>query len=282
MKMTDCIEIKDLCKRFPGFSLDNINLKLPTGTVTGLIGNNGAGKTTLIKCITGAVIPDSGEIRFPGERMSRHIAVVFDGCHLPTELTGSQISEVMEDLVDGWDAASFRGSMERFRIPMDKKVKTLSSGMLKKLQIAVANAQDAKLIILDEPTAGLDPAARDEFLDDVLGYMQDENRTVLISSHITSDLEKIADYVAFIHDGRMEFSDEKDAILEKYGIMKCGSEDDLRRIGGSSIVTVRRNDFGVQALVDDRCGLMEAYPDAVIDPASLDDILVFMIRGEHI
>lgn len=279
--MTDCIEIRGLCKSFPGFSLEGIDLDIPVGAVTGLIGNNGAGKTTLIKCLTGAVIPDSGRIGFPYADMGRRMAVVFDGCHLPRELNGSQISSVMGDMVDGWDGDAFRASMDRFGIPMDKKVKAMSSGMMKKLQIAVAGAQDARMIILDEPTAGLDPAARDEFLDDVLAYIQDENRTVLISSHITSDLEKIADYIAFIHDGRLEFSDEKDAVMERYGIMKCGSEEDLRTMGDSHIVAIRRNDFGVQALVDDRGGITEAYPEATVDPASLDDILVFMIRGER-
>ena len=279
--MTDCIKIRGLCKSFPGFSLKDIDLDIPVGTVTGLIGNNGAGKTTLIKCLTGADIPDSGEIRFPDTDIRNRIAVVFDGCHLPRELNGSQISTVMEDMVDGWDPDAFMESMERFGIPMGKKVKAMSSGMMKKLQIAVAGAQNARMIILDEPTAGLDPAARDEFLDDVLEYIQDENRTVLISSHITSDLEKIADYIAFIHDGRLEFSDEKDAVMERYGIIKCGSEDDLRRMGGSSIVAIRRNDYGIQALVDDRRGISEAYPEATIDPALLDDILVFMIRGDR-
>lgn len=279
--MTGCIEIRDLCKSFEGFSLEDISLDIPVGMVTGLIGNNGAGKTTLIKCITGAVIPDSGEIRFPEGGMSRRIAVVFNGCHLPRELNGAQISDVMKDMVDNWDPDAFRASMDRFGIPMDKKVKAMSSGMMKKLQIAVAGSQDARLIILDEPTAGLDPAARDEFLDEVLGYIQDEDRTVLISSHITSDLEKIADHIAFIRDGRLEFFDEKDSVMERYGIVKCGCEEDLRRICDSHIVAVRRNGFGVQALVDDRRGIAEAFPEAVVDPASLDDILVFMIRGDR-
>lgn len=279
--MTKSIEIRGLCKTFPGFSLDRIDLDIPVGAVTGLIGNNGAGKTTLIKCITGAAIPDSGEIRFPEGDMSRRIAVVFDGCHLPRELNGAQISSVMGDMVERWDPDGFAVSMDRFGIPMDKKVKAMSSGMLKRLQIAVAGAQDARIVILDEPTAGLDPAARDEFLDEVLEYIQDERRTVLISSHITSDLEKIADYIAFIHDGKLEFSDEKDAVMERYGIVKCGCEDDLRRICDSHMVAVRRNGFGVQALVDDRMGIAEAFPEAVVDPASLDDILVFMIRGDR-
>lgn len=279
--MTGCIEIRGLCKSFKGFSLNDIDMDIPVGTVTGLIGNNGAGKTTLIKCLTGAVIPDSGEIRFPDDGMKSRIAVVFDDCHLPRELNGAQISSVMKDMVEEWDPDSFRAAMHGFEIPLDKKVKAMSTGMMKKLQIAVARAQNPRIIILDEPTAGLDPAARDEFLDDVLRYIQDEGRTVLISSHITSDLEKIADYVTFIHDGSLEFSDEKDAVMERYGVMKCGSESDLRRMGDGHIVAIRRNDFGVQALIDDRAGIAEAYPEAIIDPASLDDILVFMIRGER-
>ena len=280
--MTDCIQIRGLCKKFPGFELDHVDLRIPVGTVTGLIGNNGAGKTTLIKCLTGAVIPDSGTIAFPECFTRGDIAVVFDDCHLPKELTGLQISSVMGDLLDRWDPVEFKDSMMRFKLPMDKKIKTFSSGMMKKLQIAVAGAQNSRLIILDEPTAGLDPAARDEFLDDVLDYIQDEKCTVLISSHITGDLEKIADYIAFIHDGKMELYDEKDAILERFGIMKCGDEEELRRIGGSNIMYVRRSDFNIQALVDNRNELVEAYPEAVIDHASLDDIMVFTIRGERL
>lgn len=279
--MTDCIQIRGLCKKFPGFELDHVDLELPVGTVTGLIGNNGAGKTTLIKCLTGAVIPDSGTIAFPDYFTQGDIAVVFDDCHLPKELTALQISSVMGDLLDRWDPVVFRDSMTRFKLPMDKRIKTFSSGMMKKLQIAVAGAQNSRLIILDEPTAGLDPAARDEFLDDVLDYIQDEKRTVLISSHITSDLEKIADYIAYIHDGKMELCDEKDTILERFGIMKCGDEDELRRIGGSNIISIRRSDFNIQALVDNRNDVIEAYPEVVMDRASLDDLMVFMIRGER-
>lgn len=278
--MADSIQIKGLCKRFPGFLLNDINLELPIGTITGLIGNNGAGKTTLIKCLTGAVIPDSGTIVFPEDFKHGDIAVVFDQCHLPQELTAFQISTIMANLLDKWDSDKFNTYMGRFKLPADKKIKTFSSGMLKKLQIAIVGAQNARLIILDEPTASLDPAARDEFLDDVLAFIQDEERTVLISSHITSDLEKIADYVAFIRDGKMEFHGEKDTILESFGILICGDEAELNRIGGSNIISVRRNEFNIQALVEDREGLAEAYPEAIIDKASLDDILVFIIRGE--
>ncbi len=280
--MSDSIEIRGLCKSFPGFELGSIDLDLPKGSITGLVGNNGAGKTTLIKCITGAVTPDSGTITFPDDDMRKRIAVVFSDCHLPRELTGGQMSAVMSGICGHWDDAAFSSAMERFGIPMDKKIKTMSTGMQKRIQISVASAQDAELIILDEPTSGLDPAARDEFLDDVLGYIQDEGRIVLMSSHITGDLEKIADYIAFIHDGKLEISGIKDDILERYGILRCGNDADLRRIGGDSIVAVRRNDFGVDALIDDRACIREAYPEAVVDPASLDDILIFTIRGERI
>ena len=171
-------------------------------------------------------------------------------------------------------------TLKRFGVPMDRKIKHLSRGMRMKVQTAIALSQSPEMLMLDEPTAGLDPAARDEFLDDVMGFIQDEGHTVLMSSHITGDLERIADYIAFIHNGRLVMFDEKDAILERYGILRCGNMEDLERIGGDSIVSVRRSEFGCGALVDDKNGLREAYPEAVIDDASLDDIFVYTVRGE--
>ncbi|MGN0098321.1 MAG: ABC transporter ATP-binding protein [Candidatus Methanomethylophilaceae archaeon] len=279
--MTDSIVIDGVCKSFGDFHLSNINMELPKGCIVGMIGNNGAGKTTLMKCISGAVIPDKGTISFPDTRRSGDIGIVFDECHLPAHLNCTEISKIFAGLVPNWDAAGFSMTLKRFGIPMDKKIEKMSRGMRMKVQTAVALAQSPEILILDEPTAGLDPAARDEFLDDVMGFIQDEGHTVLISSHITGDLERVADYIAFIHDGKLMIFDEKDAILERYGILRCGNMDDLKSIGGDMIVSTRRSEFGCSALVDDRDGLKEAYPEAMIDKATLEDVFIFMVRGEN-
>lgn len=278
--MTDSIVVDGVCKSFGDFHLENINMTLPRGCIVGMVGNNGAGKTTLMKCISGAVIPDSGNVSFPHERRPGDIGMVFDECHLPMDLNCTKISRIFAGLVPNWDAAGFALTLERFGVPMDRKIKQLSRGMRMKVQTAIALSQSPEVLMLDEPTAGLDPAARDEFLEDVMGFIQDEGHTVLISSHITGDLERIADYIAFIHDGKLVMFDEKDAIMERYGILKCGNMTDLERIGGESVVSVRRSEFGCGALVDDKQGLREAYPEAVVDDATLDDIFVYTVRGE--
>ena len=278
--MTDSIVIDGVSKSFGDFHLNDISMTLPKGCIVGMVGNNGAGKTTLMKCISGAVIPDTGTVSFPEARRPGDIGVVFDECHLPMDLDCGKISRIFAGLVPNWDAAGFSMTLKRFGVPMDRKIKHLSRGMRMKVQTAIALSQSPEMLMLDEPTAGLDPAARDEFLDDVMGFIQDEGHTVLMSSHITGDLERIADYIAFIHNGRLVMFDEKDTILERYGILRCGNMEDLERIGGDSIVSVRRSEFGCGALVDDKNGLREAYPEAVIDDASLDDIFVYTVRGE--
>lgn len=279
--MTDSIVIDRISKSFGDFSLKDISMELPRGCIVGIIGNNGAGKTTLMKCITGAVIPDSGNIRFPGHREQGDIGIVFDECHLPSELDCEDLSKVFSGLAPRWDADGFSATLRRFGIPADRKIKEMSRGMRMKAQTAVALSQSPEFLILDEPTAGLDPAARDEFLDDIMGFIQDEGHTVLISSHITGDLERIADYIAFIHEGELIMFDEKDSVLERYGVLKSGNRTDLETIGRDCIVSIRTSEFGCSALVDNKAGLREAYPEAVVDDASLDDIFVYMVRGER-
>lgn len=248
----------------------------------GLIGENGAGKTTLIKCLTGANLPDSGNIRINGEdRAARpgEIGVVFDECHFFQQMSGRQVGRTMSGLFPKWDQESYERMMSSFGIDLDKKLKDYSRGMRMKVQVAVALSHSPDIVLMDEATAGMDPAARDEFLDIVMEYMQDESHSVLMSSHITTDLERIADYIVFIHKGRVVFNDSKDSILENYGIVR-GSASKVLSIGEENIVSTRRDDYGMSALVSDRNGIKEAYPELVVDPASLDDIMVMVIRGE--
>lgn len=280
MNMTDSIKIKGLCKSFGGKGLEDVSIDIPKGSIIGVVGENGAGKTTMLKCISGAFIPDSGTVRFPFERRCGDIGFVFDECHLPSFLTPSQISKVMSELVPSWDGGQFDSMMASEGIENDKKIRKMSRGMRMKIQTAVALSQKPSLLLMDEPTAGLDPAARDDFLDKVREFMQDDEHTTIISSHITDDLEKIADYIAFIHKGRLLMFEEKDILLERYGILRCGNLEDLHKIGDGTIVSIRRSEFGCSALVDDKNGLREAYPEAIVDDASLDDVFVFTIKGE--
>ena len=281
--MDNAVEIRGLCKSFGSFGIRDLDLDIPRGYVVGLIGENGAGKTTLIKCITGANIPDSGEVRLFGSQerdgSEGRLGVVFDECHFFQQMNGEQIGKLMSSLFANWDDARYRTLMNDFGIPLDKRIKDYSRGMRMRIQVAVALSHSPDLVIMDEATAGMDPAARDEFLDLVMEYMQDESHTVLMSSHITSDLERIADYIVFIHQGRIVMNGPKDEILENYGIVK-GSESAVLAVGRENIVSVKRDQFSTSALVRDRQGVAEAYPELVVDPASLDDIMVMVIRGD--
>lgn len=277
--MENVIEVRGLVKTVGTFRLE-ADLDIPSGYIIGLIGENGAGKTTLIKCMTGVNRIDSGDVSFMGrplgDRVPGEVGIVFDDCHFPAGMNGSQLDRLMGGLFGNWDGARFRELMGHFGIPMDKKVKEYSRGMRMKVQAAVALSHDPRLLILDEATAGMDPAARDEFLELVSGFVDDDH-TVVMSSHITSDLERIADYIVFIHRGRIILNAPKDDILENYGIAK-GSEEALRALG-DEMVAFRRGEYSCQALVADRRGVAEAYPELVVDPASLDDIMVMIIRS---
>lgn len=276
--MTGSILIKGLSKSYGDFTLGSIDLELPEGYIIGIVGNNGAGKTTMIRCITGATIPDSGSVTIPDDLGG--IGVVFDECHMPPTLTARDLSGILPGMFDSWNQERFESLLDDYRIDMDKKIKGYSRGMGMKPQVAIALSHDPGSLILDEPTAGLDPVARDEFLDTLLEYMQDEGNTVLMSSHITSDLEKIADYILFIHDGNVVLFEDKDSLMDNYGILRCGNLPDLRMAGNGHIMGIRENDFGASALIDDKKGIREAFPELVVDDATIDDIFVYMVRGD--
>lgn len=281
--MTNAIEIRGLRKTLGDFTLGDIDMDVPEGCIVGLIGENGAGKTTLMKCLTGVNRFESGTVRILGSDIGEcdkgAIGVVFDECHFFQQMDGTRLGTLMSSLFPSWDDSRYREMMGRFGIPMGKKVSEYSRGMRMKVQVAVAMSHDPRLLFLDEATAGMDPAARDEFLDVVMDFIQREDRTVVMSSHITSDLERIADYIVFIHDGRIVMNGVKDDILENYGIVK-GNESAVRAIGDENIMSIRMGSTHTSALVSDRRGIAEAYPELVVDPASLDDIMVMIIRGD--
>ena len=278
----NAIEIHDLYKDYGDFQLDHINLTLPEGCVMGFIGENGAGKSTTIHILLDLIRADSGEVLLYGKPhtsvfpvLKEEIGVVLDETCFPEMMNLTDINSVMQSAFRNWSEDTFFGYVKRFRLPEKKKVKDYSRGMKMKLSIAVALSHGARLLILDEATSGLDPVVRDELLDLFFEFVQDERHTIFISSHITSDLEKICDYVTFLHRGHVLLSEEKDVLLERLGILKCTREQ-LRELDEAAVLGVRESSFGVEALVE-----RESVPAGLlIEHASLDDILVFLIKGE--
>ena len=285
--MTNCIEIKGLCKSFDSFALDHIDLTLLGGSIMGLIGENGAGKSTTIKCILNILRPDSGSITLLGrdsvteERLAKKdVGVVLDECFFHPALRPRDVDSILAPVFEQWDRELYLDYLDKFQLPRKKLIKDFSRGMKMKLSLAAALAHHPRLLILDEATAGLDPVVRDEILDEFLGFICDEDHAILISSHITSDLEKAADYITYIHQGRVVLSDAKDAILDSYGRAACSARE-LAGIDSADLLRVRRSSFQSQALVADRRAFARKYPGVLVEPVSLEDIMLFIGKGEE-
>lgn len=287
--MNNAIEIKGLCKHYPDFSLESVSFSVPRGSIVGLVGENGAGKSTTIKAVLDLIRPDGGEISLLGQdsrrvdqAMRAQLGVVMDNCGFHDNLTFKDINKIMREVYSrDWDVALFEQYRERFKLPGDKRVKEYSRGMKQKLAIAVALSHHAKLLILDEATSGLDPVIRDEILDLLLEFIQDEEHAVLISSHIISDLEKIADYIVFLHQGRVIFSENKDDLIYNYGVVKC-SEEDYRAMDKSHAVAVRKNAYSCEVLIDNKGEFERKNRKLVVDATTIEDIILFNVRGERI
>lgn len=252
----NAVEIKGLCKDYKTFKLDNISLTLPCGCIMGLIGENGAGKSTTIKLLLDMIKKDAGEINVLGKeitadaaKIKNDVGVVLDEPCFPEQLKGKQINKIMKKIYTNWNEEAFFSLLRRFDIDEDKKFKSLSKGMKMKMSIAVALSHDAKLLILDEPTSGLDPVIRDEIVDIFYEFTRNPINSILISSHIVSDLEKLCDYIAFIHKGRLLLCDEKDRLLEKYCIIHCTAEE-LSRIPEDAVMHKKESPYGVEAIVE--------------------------------
>ena len=252
------IEVKNLNKTYPGFSLKDVSFKVPGGCIMGLIGENGAGKSTTIKAILDLIHTDSGNIRVlgkdirkKGKEIREDIGVVLDGASFHETLRAKEIGKFMGKIYQNWDEKYYQRLLKTFNIPGNKPIKNFSTGMKMKLMIVAAMAHHPKLLILDEATSGLDPVVRDEILDMFQEFIQDEEHSVLISSHITSDLEKVADYITFIHKGEIFLSEEKDRIMEEYGIVRCRPED-LASIDPDMIVGISRGAYSCDVLVNQR------------------------------
>lgn len=279
--MQNAIEVKGLTKLYGSFSLDHVSFSLPTGCIMGLIGENGAGKSTTIRLLLGLARRSGGEVRVLGEdpetaepELREEIGVVFDDCPFPETMNLCNVRRILSAAYRRFDGERFDALALKFGLDKKKQIKEYSRGMRMKLSIAAALSHGARLLILDEPTSGLDPVARDELLDVLLDFIQNERHSVLISSHILSDLEKACDYITFIHTGRVVFSEEKDELLEKYVIAK-GSEREIAALDPDAVIGVRHGAFGSEALVERSAGERLTH-----ERASIEDIMLYYIKGD--
>lgn len=282
--MKDALTISGLTKTYKDFVLNDVSFSVPSGSIVGLIGENGAGKSTTISAALGLVQKEAGSVSVLGKEeldneVKEQIGVVFDGNNFSEILSPKKIGRVMRDIYQSWDDRTFMALLKKFSLPAGKPIKQFSKGMKMKLAIAVALSHNSKLLILDEATSGLDPVVRDDILDMLLDFVQDESHSILVSSHITSDLEKIADYIVFIHEGRVVFSKPKDELTEQYGIIKCGPAQ-FDALDKSEIIVYRKMDYEWQVLVADRNQMQKKYPKAMIVPASIDEIMLLYVKGE--
>ena len=280
--MLNAIEIKGLVKEYPGFRLDGLDLALPSGSIMGLVGENGAGKSTTIKLIMNAVHNDSGTVSVLGTdnrsadftSVKEDIGVVLDEAYFPEVLNANDVGRIMANTYRNWEPDTYEGYLQRFGLPKDKAFKDFSRGMKMKLAIAVALSHQAKLLILDEATSGLDPMVRDEILDIFNEYTRQEDRSILLSSHIVSDLEKICDYIAFLHKGKLVLCEEKDRLLEEYALVRLTGER-LADLPEDSVVSVEHDPYGVRALVR-----RDMVPhDLPLEHTNLEDIILFLAKG---
>lgn len=295
----NAIEVRNLTKKYDDFEINNICFDIPEGSIVGFIGENGAGKSTTMKAILGLVPTEAGEIRVldhpvgkdsVDENWREQISVVFDECNFPNELKVKNINIFMKNIYRTWNENLFKEYLQKFELPVNKKVRELSKGMKMKLSIATALSHDSRLLILDEATSGLDPVVRNDILDIFREYVEDERRTVFLSSHITSDIEKVADYIMLIHKGKVLLMESKDKLLYEYGMVKCTKEQ-ADKIPTGIIVGREDSSFGTSVLVRDRQSLKEnGFADRyardiqqpVIDRVGIEDILLYIVKHQKI
>jgi len=253
----------------------------------GFVGENGAGKTTTISMILNTIKRDSGTITLFGEEMTdertdirNHIGVVFDAVNFPGALTADKLSAVFQDIYREWDEALFRNLIGRLQVPSYIQIKDLSRGMTMKLATAVAMSHGAKLLLLDEATAGLDPVVREEMLDLFLEFVENEEHSILMSSHITSDLEKIADYITFIHQGKIILTEQKDTLLYKFGICRCKA-DQFHILDESEYVAYRKRGLQIEVLISDKDSFSKKHREFIVDDVTIDEIMLLLVKGDQ-
>ena len=283
--MDFAIEIEHLTKVFKDFSLNHVSLKIPKGTVVGIIGENGAGKSTLIQSILGIVDSQYDKLTYFGKDFKQNeknikedLAVIFDTTHYDLELTPRWIERILSHTFQNWNHELYQSYLQKFELPYDKKIKLFSRGMKMKLEFAIAFSHDAKILILDEATSGLDPIIRDEILNLIRAFTEDENHTVLISSHITSDLEKIADYIVYLYKGKCIFMQTYDEMNENYGIIH-GTKDLLNTLSQDDIVAYIQEPYSISILVKNRQQIQSVFQDLEITRPTIEEIMLFYAKG---
>ncbi len=284
--MSDVLKLSNVTKKYTDFTLDNVSFSVPKGCICGFIGQNGAGKTTTISLILDIIKKDSGTIEVMGQSMEENgvalkedIGVVYDEMGFHEFMTPNEINTMMKHVYKNWQQDTFFEYLKRFSLPRNKRCGAFSRGMRMKLQIAVALSHNAQLLIMDEPTSGLDPIVRNEMLQIFQEFVMDENHTILLSSHITGDLERIADMVVFIDHGKIVLSGNKDEILETHGLLKCKKEE-VESIDKEDIVSVRKSGFGAEVLVSDKEKCSKKYEKMVMENIALEDIMIFYVNRE--
>ncbi len=284
--MENVLVVSGLCKNYGSFSLKDVSFTLPQGSIMGFIGENGAGKTTTLKLVLNMIKKDGGSVRVLGmdhikreKDIKQQLGVVLDNCYFHESLKPDDISSVMRSIYAGWDDALYHSFLKRFGVSAKNTVKQMSKGMKTKLSLSVALAHRPRVLLLDEATSGLDPVVRSEILDIFLDIIQDEERSIFLSTHIISDLEKVADYVTLIKDGQLVFSQSADDLKYGYGILKCG-QNDFARIDRSDIEGQRRGQFGHEVLMKNPDAVRRKYPGLTVDPAHIEDIMLFYVRSE--
>ena len=280
------LKVENLSKKYDDFLLDKVSFYVPKGNIVGFIGENGAGKSTTINTMLDIIERDSGDVYILDSEKNKiinsireRIGVVFDGNNFPEDLTPQKLNNVLKAIYTNWEEKKFYEFIEKFNLPKNKKIKNFSRGMKMKLSISVALSHKAELLILDEATSGLDPIVRDDILDILLDFVQDEKNSILISSHITSDLEKVADYIVFIHKGKVIFEETKDNLIYNYGMMKCKTKE-FDFLDKKDIIRFRKMDYGYEILVKNKNEMERKYPNFVMDNIKIEDIMLMYVKGE--
>ena len=284
--MEYAIEVRNLTKEYENFKLENVSFNVGKGTIMGFIGENGAGKSTTIKAILNLIKKDNGLITVLGKEINRNekgikneLGIVLNYGNFNEKLNVKAINKIMKNIYKRWDDDVFYKYIEKFNIDTSKKIEEFSKGMKMKLSIAIALSHKAKILILDEATSGLDPVARDEVLDILMEFIQNEENSILMSSHITSDLEKIADYITFIHNGKIIFSENKDKLVYDMGVVKC-TEKQFKTIEVQDRMFYKKGIFNYEVLIDNRDEFSKKYPSLVINNSNLEEIMLFYIKGD--
>lgn len=284
--MEAAVSLKNVTKHYDQFTLDHITMDIPKGSIVGLVGENGAGKTTLLKTILQMTSIQEGEILVDGRnieelspRWRNQAGVILSGLEFAAQMNARELGNCMRRLYRNWQDDQFEKYLNDFQIDQSKNIKNYSKGMKRKLDLAVALSHQAKLLLFDEASSGLDPVVRDDILDILLEFIQDEEHTALISSHIISDLEKAADYIAFLHEGKLKFFMSKDELLYRFGVVRCSPED-YQKIPDTYVQGFRKNQFGYEVLIQNREEFQRKYPNYMADRATIEEIIVYYVKGD--